>query len=243
MTHPDGAKLEIFADADALARHAASWLLAAAGAAPGRFAICLSGGSTPQRLYRLLGDAPFRDRFPWPRVHWFWGDERFVPHDDPRSNYRMVREALLSRAPIPPANIHAMPTEGLSPDAAALAYARELRDFYGADALDPERPLFDVNLIGLGPDGHTASLFPANPVLQERTRWVAPVTGGAPEARLTLTYPVLESSRQTAFLVAGAEKRAILARLRHGDEALPAARVHPVGSLAIFADQAACGAS
>ena len=114
------------------------------------FAVCLSGGSTPQRLYELLAGPPYRDKFPWSRTHWFWGDERFVPHDDALSNYRMVREALLSRAPIPAINIHPIPTEGISPEKAAAAYERELKSFYGAEHLDPARPLFDVNLLGLG---------------------------------------------------------------------------------------------
>ncbi|MDE2515176.1 MAG: 6-phosphogluconolactonase [Rhodospirillales bacterium] len=243
MPHPDGPRLEILADADALARHAAAWLLAAATAKAGKFAICLSGGSTPQRLYRLLADPPFRTTFPWARAHWFWGDERFVPRDDPRSNYRMVHEALLSRAPIPAANIHPIPTEGLSPDAAAAEYERALRDFHGTAQLAPEQPLFDVTLLGLGPDGHTASLFPGTAVLRERTRWVAPVVGAKAETRLTLTYPALESSRRTAFLVTGAEKSAMLARLRRADDALPAARLHPIGSTWIFADQAAAQAA
>ena len=136
----------------------------------GSFAVCLSGGSTPQRLYEHLAGPPYRDAFPWSRTHWFWGDEQFVPHDDALSNYRMVREALLSRAPIPAVNIHPIPTEGLSPEAAASAYERELKSFYGADHLDPARPLFDVNLLGLGPDGHTASLFPGSAVLAEREK-------------------------------------------------------------------------
>ena len=208
----------------------------------GTFAVCLSGGSTPQGLYERLAEAPYRDAFPWSRTHWFWGDERFVPHDDALSNYRMVREALLSRAPIPAINIHAIPTEGLSPEmAAARLSSRELKSFYGAERLDPRRPLFDVNLLGLGPDGHTASLFPGNAVLAERDKWVAAVIGAKPEARITLTYPALESSRHAAFLVAGDEKRAIFRRLRRGDESLPAARLHPTGTLWMFADAAAAG--
>ena len=166
MTAPSEARLEILADPADLARRVADWLLEAATAKEGTFAVCLSGGSTPQRLYEYLAVPPYSDRFPWSRTHWFWGDERFVPHDDARSNYRMVREALLSRAPIPAMNIHPIPTEGFSPDAAASAYERELKSFYGAGRLDPARPLFDLTLLGLGMDGHTASLFPDTAVLR-----------------------------------------------------------------------------
>ena len=153
----------------------------------------------------------------------------------------MVREALLSRAPIPTMNIHPIPTEGTTPDDAACAYERELKFFYGAERLDPARPLFDVTLLGLGPEGHTASLFPDTAVLAERDRWVAAVVGVKAEARITLTYPALESSRNAAFLVAGEAKRATLDRLRRGDDSLPAARVHPTGTLWIFGDAAAVG--
>jgi len=235
------AKMEILADVGALSRRVAAWLLELALAKEGTFAVCLSGGSTPQGLYQRLADAPCRDAFPWSRTHWFWGDERFVPHDDALSNYRMARLALLSRAPVPPTNIHPIPTEGLTPDAAASQYERELKSLYGAERLDPARPLFDVNLLGLGLNGHTASLFPGSPVLAERERWVAAVVGAEPEARITLTYPTLESSRHAAFLVAGDEKREIFKRLRRGDESLPAARLHPTGTLWMFADAAAVG--
>jgi 6-phosphogluconolactonase len=239
MTGPPQANLEILADPENLARRVADWILDLATARDGVFAVALSGGSTPQRLYQLLAGAPYRAGFPWSRTHWFWGDERFVPHDDALSNYRMVREAMLSRVPIPAGNIHPMPTEGVTPEAAAAAYARELNSFYGAARLDPLRPLFDVTLLGLGPDGHTASLFPGTSVLAERDRWVAAVVGTKLEARITLTYPALESSRHTAFLVAGKEKSAILDRFRRGDETLPAARLHPTGTLWLFADAAA----
>lgn len=242
MANLSDVKLEILADPEALARRAADWLLAAATAKDGIFAVALSGGSTPRQLYRHLAELPYRDEFPWSRTHWFWGDERFVPHDNSQSNYRMVREALLSRAPIPTANVHPMPTEGINPTAAATAYERELKSFYGAERLDPARPLFDVTLLGLGPDGHTASLFPGTPVLKERDRWVAAVVDTKSETRITLTYPALESSGQVAFLVSGDAKRKILTRLRCGDKDLPAARLHPKGTLHLFSDTAAVGA-
>jgi 6-phosphogluconolactonase len=238
MTDSSQATLEVFPDLDALSHHAADWLLAAARAKEGIFAVSLSGGSTPRRLYRILANPPYAGSFPWERTHWFWGDERFVPRDDPMSNYRMARETLLSRTPVPPGNIHPVPTEMASPDAAALTYERALKSFYGADRLDPARPLFDVTLLGLGPDGHTASLFPGTAVLAVRDRWVASVADAAhSKARVTLTYPALESSSQVAFLVSGEEKRTIFAKFRRGDQSLPAARLRPVGPLWLFADR------
>jgi 6-phosphogluconolactonase len=239
----DGQKRELIVlpDAEALAHHVAEWLIADANATEGPFAIALSGGSTPRRLYQLLAQRPYRDALPWARVHWFLGDERFVPPDDPLSNYRMIDEAMFSLSPAPAANIHAVPTQGLTPEDSAISYERTLKDFYGAAQLNPAKPLFDINLLGLGPDGHTASLFPATEVLQERTRWVAAVIGAKKEARITLTYAVLESSRHIAFLVSGAEKREVLARLLKGDPALPSSHVHPVGDVRVFADAEAAG--
>jgi len=236
------AALEILANADDLARRAADWMLDAALAKEGYFAVCLSGGSTPQRLYERMTAPPYRDRFPWSRMHFFWGDERFVPHQDPLSNYHMVREALLSHVPVPPENIHPIPVEGVCADEAAAIYERELKSFYGAERFDRARPLFDVTLLGLGTDGHTASLFPGAAVLAERERWVAAVAGAKPETRITLTYPALESCANAAYLVAGKGKCAVLAKLRGGDSGLPAARLNPIGSLFIFADAAAADA-
>ena len=196
-----------FADADSLAHEVADWLRGRAQASDQPFAVCLSGGSTPRRLYECLASPDIASRFPWDRVHWFWGDERFVPHDHPDSNYRMVREALLSRAPVPDENIHAVPTEGISPQEAAAAYEATLKRFYGRDTLTPDRPLFGVTLLGVGADGHTASLFPGQPALRERQRWAVAVIGAKSEVRITLTYPTLDSSRDLAFVVTGAEKR------------------------------------
>jgi ribulose-phosphate 3-epimerase len=234
---PDYARA-IAEDPADLAHRAARWIAGLAGRSQGRFAVSLSGGSTPRRLYQLLAEPPFREAMPWDRIHWFWGDERFVPPDHPDSNYRMVREALLSRAPVPAANIHPVETGGV-PAAAARAYEQTLKTYYGAETLDPARPLFDVELLGLGPDGHTASLFPGTKVLDERRRWVAEIVGAKPEARITLTYPVLESSRHTAFLVAGGDKREPLARVLAHDRELPAARVQPVGELVWLVDEEA----
>jgi 6-phosphogluconolactonase len=239
---PTPAHIEAAADAEALAHRAAEWIAGIAAESRGRFAICLSGGSTPRRLYQLLAQPPFRDRMPWSRVHWFWGDERFVAWDHPDSNYGMVRAALLTQAPIAIENIHGIATNG-TPAEAARGYERQLKSYYGAESLDPGRPLFDVLLLGLGPDGHTASLFPETEVLDERDRWVAEVVGAKPEARITLTYPALDSSRHAAFLVAGADKREMLACALAGDPALPAARVNPVGALTWFVDAAARSAA
>jgi len=227
-------ELEILGDPEALARRAADRVVAAAQAAKDRFAIALSGGSTPRRLYQLLVDAPM----PWARTHWFWGDERFVPPDDPSSNYRMAREALLAHVPIPPGQIHPIPTTGLTSDAAATAYERTLKAFYGADELG-DRPLFDVVLLGLGTNGHTASLFPGKPVLEERHRWVGSMDDAEAGPRITLTYPALESSRETLFLVAGADKKTVLREVLAGDWRHPAARLAPRGALRFLADRAA----
>jgi 6-phosphogluconolactonase len=232
---PTEARIEAVADLEELAHRAARLITDVAGSSRGRFAICLSGGSTPRRLYQLLAGAPYRDVMPWDRVHWFWGDERFVPWDHPDSNYRMAREAMLAHAPAPAQNIHGIATSG-DPAEAARAYERVLKSYYGTETLDPARPLFDVELLGLGPDGHTASLFPGTKVLEERQRWVAEVVGAKPEVRITLTYPPLESSRHTAFLVAGADKREPLMRVLAGDRELPAARLHPAGELVWFVD-------
>ena len=233
-------RIEVLPDAAALARHVADWMTAAALAAKGPFRVSLSGGSTPQALYGLLASDEFSGRFPLQLVSWYWGDERFVPYDHPESNYRMTREAMLAKAPVPPENIHPVPADG-TPEDAARRYERTLQEAYGATALDPARPLFDVTLLGLGPDGHTASLLPGDPVLEERKRWVAVVAHGRPEVRITMTYPVIESSRRVAFLVAGREKASILRAIRSGDSQLPAARVQPRGELLWFVDRAAAG--
>jgi 6-phosphogluconolactonase len=237
ITEP--AELRTFDDGEALAHDVASWLCGLALASQRSFAVCLSGGSTPRRLYERLAEPAVASRFPWGRVHWFWGDERCVAHDDPDSNYRMAYEALLGRVPVRGENIHPIPTQGLSPQQAAASYEVTLKRFYGAEKLDPQRPLFDVNLLGLGENGHTASLFPGDPALEESERWAVAVIGAMPQARITLTYPVLNSSRDVAFLVTGAAKREVLARARAGERALPAARIHPLGRLTWFADRAA----
>jgi 6-phosphogluconolactonase len=232
---PTQTRIEAVKDLEDLAHRAARWIADLARSSRGRFAICLSGGSTPRRLYQLLADAPYREAIPWDRVHWFWGDERFVPWDHPDSNYRMAWDAMLAHVPAPAQNIHGIATTG-DPGDAARAYERVLKSYYGAETLDSARPLFDVELLGLGPDGHTASLFPGTEVLEERQRWVAEVVGAKPEVRITLTYPLLESSRHTSFLVAGEDKRDALTRVLAGDPELPAARLRPAGELVWLVD-------
>jgi 6-phosphogluconolactonase len=231
---------ETFPDPATLAHHVADWMTEAALKSTGDFRLSLSGGSTPKTLYTLLATEPFRSRFPWARTHFYWGDERFVPWDHPESNYRMTREALLSQVPVPSQNIHPVPADG-TPDDAALGYEATLQAAYGGKVLDPARPLFDVTLLGMGPDGHTASLIPGEPVLEERKRWVAAVSHGRPEVRITMTYPVIDSSRRVAFLVTGKEKAAMFKTIRAGGSDVPAARVKPAGELVWFVDRAAAG--
>jgi 6-phosphogluconolactonase len=236
MTVAQAVETRTFPDVEVLAQGVAEWLCSLAQASGGRFGVCLSGGSTPRRLYETLATPPVASRFPWARAHWFWGDERFVPHDDPASNFGMVRQALFSRVSAPIDNIHPILTQGLSPDQSADAYEAVLKAFYGAEALTPTRPLFDVTLLGVGDDGHTASLFPGEPSLKEARHWVVAVDSAKYGQRITLTYPTLDSSREVAFLVAGEAKREVVARVRAGDSSMPAALVRPIGRLHWFGD-------
>jgi len=236
-------RIDVSPDFEGLAHRVAQWLVDLACATPGRFAIALSGGSTPKRLYQLLAAPPLVEAMPWGHVHLFWGDDRFVPWDDPSSNYAMARDAMIAHVPIPADNVHGIPTDG-TPQGAAEQYERSLKAYYGADTLDPTRPLFDVVLLGMGPDGHTASLFPGKPALDEKRHWVT----GVPEPglnpfvpRVTLTYPALESARSVAFVAAGADKTAMMRRVLAGERELPSARVSPVGELVWFIDRAAHG--
>lgn len=233
-------EFDVFPDPDAVAEAVASWLLARAEG-QARFAVSLSGGSTPKRLYERLASPPYRDRFPWDRTQWFFGDERFVPKDHPDSNFRMVSEAMLSHVPVPQGSVHGFDTDALTPEDAAAGYERRLKHFYGSDTFDPARPLFDVMLLGLGPDGHTASLIPGQPVLDERDKWAAAVTEGRPEARLTLTYPAIASSRAIAFLVTGRDKAEMLAHVLSGADDVPAGRLRTSADVRWFVDRAAAG--
>jgi 6-phosphogluconolactonase len=232
-------QIDVAADADELAHRVAAFIAARIEAAPQRLALNLSGGSTPREVYQLLGAEPYRSGIAWRKVALFWGDERFVPFDHKDSNFRMTSEALLSRLPVPPGEVHRIPVDAGSPQEGAALYQAVLRDFYGAKTLDPARPLFDVTLLGLGTDGHTASLFPGAPALDERGAWATAVIGAMPEPRISLTYPALESSADIVFLVAGAAKKEILARVLANDRALPAARIATRGAIRIFADRAA----
>jgi len=176
-------------------------------------------------------------------VHWFIGDERLVPAHDPLNNMGVARAIFLDRY-APAANIHPIPTstaDPADPDRSAALYEQELKSFYGADALDPDRPLFDLVLMGVGPDGHTASLFPGYPALDETSRWVTGVPRANVEPfvpRVTLTLPTLASCREMLFEVAGAEKRAILTRVLAGED-LPANRAQSTGETVWLADEAA----
>jgi 6-phosphogluconolactonase len=228
------------ADAADLADVAAVRLLARMATNPGRIAICLTGGSSPKQLYELLATEDYRSKIPWERVHWFIGDERFVPESDPLNNMAVARATFLDRN-APSGHVHPIPTTADTPDQSAEAYARELQAFYGAESLDPARPLFDMVLMGAGPDGHTASLFPGYPAIEETERWVV----GVPKAnvapfvpRVSLTLPALASCREMLFEIAGHDKQPILTRLLNG-ETLPAVRARSNGETVWLVDQAA----
>jgi 6-phosphogluconolactonase len=204
----------------------------------GRCSFVLSGGATPRILYGVFAST-FRRRVPWKHVHVFWGDERYVPQHDSNSNYRMARETLLDHVPCPAVNIHSMPTHFRSADDAARDYERTLRNYFGSKS-----PHFDLVLLGLGEEGHTASLFPGSPALGERTRWVVAVnTPVDPPLRLTLTLPVLTQAATTYFLVAGSKKAEVLKQVLTGipdPNTYPAAGVRSTeGTLIWWVDQAA----
>lgn len=232
-------KLTIVTGAEALAQEAATRLLARLAEPRERFAVVLTGGSSPEGLYRLLASEPYRSQIPWQRVHWFWGDDRFVPQSDERSNAGTARRLFLDRVPALPETVHAIPTGAANVDEAARRYEAELRAFYGADRLDPGRPLFDVVLMGVGGDGHTASLFPGQPQVDETKRWVVGVPRAGMEPyvpRVSLTLPALASTRDMLFLVTGRGKREILGRVLSGAD-LPAARAHSDGDLVWLVDR------
>lgn len=203
----------------------------------GRFSVALSGGSTPQRLHKLLTQAPLKDKVEWSKVHIFFGDERFLPPDDPDSNYYMAQETLLENVPIPDEQVHPFITEGISPETAAEHYAQDIKTFFG-DAT----PSFDLIFLGIGPDGHTASLFPGFPqVTNPPDTLVAPVFDApkVPPTRLTLTLKVLNAAKNVLFLVGGNSKAEAVAKIFNGDASLPAALVQPEDRLEWLLDEAA----
>lgn len=204
----------------------------------GRFDLALAGGHTPKRLYEILA-AEFSEAIDWNRTHLFWGDERYVAPEDPLSNYRMAREALIEPLALPSANVHPMPTSLTDPDDAAQAYQKLLLEQFG-----PQGPRFDLVLLGIGPEGHTASLFPGSPALEEKGRWVLAVRVAAqPPLRLTLTLPAINAASHVFFLVSGADKQAIVAQLLglgpEGSAEYPASLVRPQGGVTLFLDESA----
>jgi 6-phosphogluconolactonase len=238
--HRANIKPVVVADPAALAKAAADRVIAGIAANAGRVAICLAGGSSPKQLFQLLATDAYRGRIPWDRVHWFIGDERFVPVGDPRHNMSMARREFLD-ACAPAANIHPIPTDTATPEEAARRYQHELKSFYGADRLDPARPLFEVVLLGVGPDGHTASLFPGYPAVEQTEPWVVDVPTANVEPfvpRITLTLTALNCCRRMLFEASGAAKRAILQRVFDGEN-LPANRAHAIGETDWLMDQAA----
>jgi 6-phosphogluconolactonase len=232
-------------DAAAVYRASADVFAGAAAdavARSGRFSVALAGGSTPKAVYSLLAtDARLRTAVPWAETHVFWGDERCVPPDHGDSNYRMAREAMLSRVPVPPGQVHRVRGEEPDPAAAAAAYERELRTSFGTDTGVPR---FDLVLLGLGPDGHTASLFPSTTALSERARLVVANRVEKLGAwRITLTFPVLNAARLVLFIVSGSDKAEAVRDVlqpRTDAPALPASLVRPVdGRLLWHLDDAA----
>ena len=244
MNQPE---IRILADADDLSRVAAEECVRLADEAVrrrGRFSVALSGGSTPKPLYRLLAaeDGGFRARVPWGRAHFFWGDERHVPLDHRDSNYRMAYEVMLSRVPVPPGNVHRIPAENPDAAEAAAEYARTLRRFF--DAAAGRFPRFDLVLLGMGSDGHTASLFPGTDAVHDRAGLVAaPWVEKLGAHRITLTVPVLNEAACVIFLVSGEGKAEALRAVLEGPhqpDRFPAQLVRPrEGGLLFLADRAA----
>jgi 6-phosphogluconolactonase len=221
-------RFSVLPDEAAVAEAAADRFVAAARASIGRsgsFRVALSGGETPKRVYPLLLEPARRDAVDWSRVEFFWGDERAVPPDHPDSNFGAAYQALLAQLPdVRPDRIHRMPAEAPDIDAAALSYESELRLAFGARGSEP--PAFDLVWLGMGPDGHTASLFPGSLALEEDERWVVGNWVPSQETwRMTLTYPVLNASRNVIFVVTGADKAGALRAIRATGSGLPAETV------------------
>ena len=246
IAHPSGAQLVISRDLPELSRRAAELFVTLAQRAASvegeRFTVALSGGETPRSLYQLLATPDYASQIPWERVHVFWGDERHVPPDDKDSDYRMAHESLLAHVPIPAENVHRIRAE--LPDAAEAAreYAAELRGFFG---LQPsELPRFNLVLLGMGGDGHTASLFPGTNAIHNTTDLVAaPWVEKLDTYRITLTAPVLNNAQAVVFLVAGAGKAGVLKEVLDGPRdvgRLPSQLIAPTnGDLIWMLDDAA----
>lgn len=239
--------LQIAPDTTSLTRMAADLIATIARdaiATNGRFTIALSGGSTPRSVYTLLATDEFTGRIDWPCVHVFWGDERCVPPNDAESNYRMAKEALLERVPLPPANIHRMHGED-DPQQAAEAYGRTLRSWFGGNPEDGPPPAgFDLVLLGMGDNGHTASLFPGMAAVREQQRWVMAENVQAVSGwRMTLTPVIINAASNVAFLVAGQAKAARLHEVLETPpqpDVLPAQAIQPAsGRLTWLLDAAA----
>lgn len=237
------AELRVYADSEQLARAAAELfvsLAADAHQAGGRFRVALSGGSTPRRMYQLLATAEFSPRVEWNGVDLFWGDERCVPAEDPASNYRMTAEALVGHIPIPPANVHRVPTEIGPPLAVASAYETDIRRSFQCPSSVPR---FDLVFLGLGTNGHTASLFPRSEALREQSRLVtAESVAEVNMWRITMTAVLLNRGRTVAFLVEGKQKADVVREVLLGPrdpERLPAQLIAPQGKLLWMLDEAA----
>ena len=233
-------KLRIFPDAESLSRSAAELFVTIASEAldaRGRFVAALSGGETPRRTYELLAGPPFAERVDWSRTHVFWCDERCVPPDDARSNERMIRRALLDRVPIPSAQTHPFRCAE-NPEQSAASYEKELIRYFGS-----EPPAFDLALLGLGLDGHTASILPHSGVLFRGGAWTAVVRRGEEDfARLTMSPTLLNNSREAVFLVSGIDKAAVLKETIEGSlepDRLPAQQIRPRGNLTWLVDRQA----
>jgi 6-phosphogluconolactonase len=231
MTEHERGDLVILPDPAALADEAARRFVALAQAAVadhGRFTVALSGGSTPRALYERLAQSPLNEAIDWANVHVFWGDERMVPPDDIESSYRMARETLLAHVAIPAANIYPVPTIGGTPEAAASAYEETITAVFGTDA-----PRFDLILLGIGPDGHTASLFPGQPEVVRPSAALVVAVHNAPKpppTRVTFTYTLINAAANVLFVASGADKMAALQAVLRGpvDVArLPAQGVRP----------------
>jgi 6-phosphogluconolactonase len=224
-------RIQILPDDEAAARAAAQLIAVearAAVAARGRFVMAVSGGHTPWRMLELLAS----EAVPWPAVHVVQVDERVAPAGDPDRNLTHLRESLLSRTPLAPAQVHAMPVEEGDLEAGARAYAETLKQICGSPAV------LDLAHLGLGPDGHTASLVPGDPVLEVTDRDVAVTRQYMGRRRMTLTYPMLNRSRRILWVTTGAEKAAMVPRVRDGDRSIPAGRISTEHAL-LIADQAA----